>query len=552
MTRDMTRDMPNTTDSALLHLFPKKGEIPTEWQIEEPVHQKEYLLNGQMVQWNGALQEVLSPVCQVDKHGNLNPVVVGSYPICGEKEAMAALEAAVAAYDSGRGEWPTLSVHERIEAMERFTAMMVEKKAEIVRLLMFEIGKTKGDSTKEFDRTIAYMNDTMDELKDMDREGSRFHNKEGIIAQIRRAPLGVVLVMGPFNYPLNETFCLLIPALLMGNTVVFKTPKHGSLLHYPLLECFAKAFPAGVVNTLYGRGADVVPPLMKTGQIDVLALIGSSRVADSLKKAHPKTNRLRAILGLDAKNVAIVLPDADLDLAVKECVLGSLSFNGQRCTALKLLFVHKDVVDTFVERFSAACDTLKAGMPWEAGVQITPLPEPGKPGYLKEVMADALAKGAAITNTKGGNYAGPMIYPTVLYPVTEGMKVYREEQFGPIVPIVAYSEVEEPIQYMETSHHGQQISIFGKDATALAELIDPMVNLVCRVNINAQCQRGPDMYPFTGRRDSAEGTLSVQDALRSFSIRTMVATKDTETNKEIINTMVREQDSSFVSTRYLL
>src|SRR5262249_19608263 len=151
----------------------------------------------------------------------------------------------------------------------------------------------------------------------------------GTIGQIRRTPLGVVLCMGPYNYPLNETFATLIPAMIMGNTVVFKPPTFGVLLFKPLLEAFQKAFPKGVINTVYGRGSEIVPALLESGKINVLTLIGSSKVADYLKKMHPKVNRLRAILGLDAKNAAIVLPDADMDLAVKECVTGALSFNGQ-------------------------------------------------------------------------------------------------------------------------------------------------------------------------------------------------------------------------------
>src|SRR5690606_6604785 len=152
---------------------------------------------------------------------------------------------------------------------------MVEKRHEVVSLIMWEIGKSHADATREFDRTVAYIRDTIDALKELDRAGSRFTIQEGIIGQIRRAPLGVVLCMGPYNYPLNETFTLLIPALIMGNTTVFKPPRLGALLYRPLLEAFRDAFPPGVVNTVYGRGSKVTPPLMASGKVDVLAFIGS-------------------------------------------------------------------------------------------------------------------------------------------------------------------------------------------------------------------------------------------------------------------------------------
>ncbi|MBO0935626.1 NADP-dependent glyceraldehyde-3-phosphate dehydrogenase [Fibrella sp. HMF5335] len=533
------------------NLFPASmADVPADYRIE-PLHQREYLLNGDMVAWNGPVSEVYSPVCMPDQTGTLQRVLVGSFPVAGPTEAMAALDAASAAYDNGRGEWPMMSVTDRIKHMEVFIGKMIEQKALVVKLLMWEIGKNLADSTKEFDRTVTYIYDTIDAYKDIDRAGSRFKITEGIIGQIRRAPLGVVLSMGPFNYPLNETYTTLIPAILMGNTILFKTPKHGSLLHYPMLEAFRTSFPKGVVNSIYGRGADVVPPLMQSGKVNVLALIGSSKVADSLKKMHPKSNRLRAVLSLDAKNAAIVLPDADLDVAVSEGILGALSFNGQRCTALKIFWVHRSIADQFTEKLSAAVNKLKPGMPWEAGVNITPLPEPTKPAYIADCIAEAEAQGARIMNEGGGAAHESLVFPAVVYPVKDGMKLYREEQFGPIIPVVPFDNIEEPLQYLINADHGMQTSIFGNDPVQIGQLIDPLVNIVCRVNINAQCQRGPDTFPFTGRKDSAEGTLSVEDALRSFSIRSVVATKETDANVALVNKIVGEHDSQFLSTNFI-
>ncbi|GAB4111396.1 MAG: NADP-dependent glyceraldehyde-3-phosphate dehydrogenase [Thermoflexibacter sp.] len=534
----------------IANIFPTESQIPDEFNLTEPIHQKEYLVNGEMRTWNGAMHTVLSPV-YVQTANGLEQKVVGSYPLATEVEALEALEAAVKAYNHGRGEWPTMTIPERIACLEKFTNMMTEKKKEIVNLLMWEIGKSYADSVKEFDRTVQYNYDTIDALKDLDRNHSRFVIEQGIIGQIRRAPLGVVLCMGPFNYPLNETFATLIPALIMGNTVLFKPPKHGTLLHYPLLEAFRQCFPKGVVNTVYGRGNTIVGPMIATGNINVLTLIGSSKVADKLKKSHPKSNRLKAVLGLDAKNLAIILDNADIEATVKECILGTLSFNGQRCTALKMIFVHNEVKDVFIKRFSEEVSKLKIGMPWEKGVQITPLPEPQKPVYIKECIEDAINQGAKVMNEGGGLMNQSFVFPAVLYPVKKGMKLYTEEQFGPVIPIASFDDIEEPIQYMIESEHGQQLSIFGTNPTQIAKLIDPLVNQVCRVNINAQCQRGPDTFPFAGRKDSGENTLSVTDALRAFSIRTMVATKQTEENKAILNHIVEHHESKFLSTRFI-
>ncbi len=535
----------------LRRLFPRLEEVPVEYRPPPLIHQRRVLINGELRSYRDPCRSVMSPIRVRNSVGALEQVELGSYPEGSESEADEALAAAVSAYDNGRGAWPTMSAAERIGCMQNFTKAMVVHRRDVVRLIMWEIGKSFADSEKEFDRTVAYIYATIEALKELDNNNSRFVIAEGTIGQIRRTPLGVVLCMGPYNYPLNETFATLIPALIMGNAVLLKPPKLGVLLFNPLLDGLASAFPKGVINTVYGPGSVVVPRLLESGKVNVLSLIGSSKVADHLKKLHPKTNRLRAILGLDAKNAAIVLPDADIDLAVRECLSGALSFNGQRCTALKMLMVHRSIVERFLQRFTEELGKLKIGMPWENGVSITPLAEPGKTAYLGECVADALVKGAKVVNLGGAASCESFFYPAVVFPVCEGMKLYREEQFGPVVPVMPFDDVETALQYVVSSEHGQQVSIFSSSADSIATLVDPLVNQVCRVNINCQCQRGPDVFPFTGRKDSAEGTLSTTDALRSFSIRSMIAAKQTDNSKHLLEVIAAEHKSKFISTRYI-
>jgi glyceraldehyde-3-phosphate dehydrogenase (NADP+) len=532
-------------------ILPDDSVVPEKYRIKSPLEQRQYLCDGTIKEWTGPRQDVLSPVCEATG-GIVRRKHIGSYPLLTEAQALESLEAACRAYDHGRGQWPTMPVDERIRHVEAFAYRMQEQRDAVVRLLMWEIGKTLPDAEKEFDRTVDYIRDTSDALKDLDRLSSRFVIEQGVIGQIRRAPLGVVLCMGPFNYPLNETFTTLIPALIMGNAVIFKPPKLGVLLHQPLLKAFQDSFPRGVINTVYGSGEQVIGPLMQSGQIDVLAFIGSSRVADILKHQHPKPHRLRCVLGLESKNAGIVLQDAAMENAVKECVLGSLSFNGQRCTALKILFVHEKVADAFIAGFSDAVSGLKGGLPWDEGVAITPLPEPDKTRYLTELIEDARSRGARVVNRNGGAVNHTFMSPAVVYPVRPGMRLYTEEQFGPVVPIARFNDIEEPMNYVTQSNYGQQVSLFGSNAQQIAGLIDPLVNQVCRVNINSQCQRGPDTFPFTGRKDSAEGTLSVSDALRVFTIRTLVAAKETDENRRIIQSILRERSSRFLSTDFIL
>ncbi|MEA1785251.1 NADP-dependent glyceraldehyde-3-phosphate dehydrogenase [Arenibacter sp. GZD96] len=523
--------------------------IPEEFQIKHPITQKTYLTDGELKEWKGATTEVYSTISSTLKY---KPTLLGTIPELGETEALEVLDSALKAYNRGQGIWPTMHVKDRIACMEKFVKKMETKREEVVKLLMWEIGKSLPDSQKEFDRTVDYINDTIEEYKELDRNSAKFQKHDGVYAHIKRGPLGVVLCLGPYNYPLNETFALLIPAIIMGNTTIFKPAKHGVLLITPLLEAFQSCFPKGVVNVIFGRGRVVASPIMKTGKVDVLALIGNSKSANALQEQHPKSNRLRLVLGLEAKNPAIILPDADLDLTIDECLAGTLSFNGQRCTALKIIYVHEDIAEAFNARFAARVDALKFGNPWESGVKLTPLPEVDKPSYIQGLIDDAQAKGATILNSKGGERLENYIWPAVLYPVSKEMRVYHEEQFGPVIPVIPFKDIEEPLDDMAASNYGQQVSLFGNDVYALAPLIDTLVNLVCRVNLNSSCQRGPDVYPFTGRKDSAQSTLSVHDALRSFSVRTFVASKDNAINNEILEKLLETKLSNFVSTDYIL
>jgi glyceraldehyde-3-phosphate dehydrogenase (NADP+) len=535
-------------------LFPRLEDVPASVDFAPGggicPDGNRYLIDGEVRRWSGECHEVTSPIC-VTRDGVTERRRLGRHAALTREEALAALAAAVRAFDNGRGAWPTMKPGGRIEAVQAFVAAMQKTREEVVRRLMWEIGKPRPDAEKEFDRTIQYMQETVEACKELDRTAGRFSRTGGILAQIRRAPLGITLCMGPFNYPLNETFTTLIPALIMGNPVVAKLPRFGMLCQAPLLPGFAECFPKGVINVFNGEGRVVAGPLVETGDIAALAFIGSARAANVLKKEHPRPNRLRCILGLDAKNPAIVLPDADLDLAVRECVVGALSFNGQRCTALKLLMVHRSIAERFVEKLAAAVDALPFGLPWEPGVKLTPLPEHDKAAAMQALVDDAVGKGAKVANRFGGLANRTFFFPAVVYPVTAQMQLFSVEQFGPVVPVAVYDDITEVFDFVENSNYGQQASVFGHDATVVGPLVDVLANQVCRVNLNAQCQRGPDAYPFTGRKDSAEATLSVSDALRCFSIRSMVAASEDAANRDLLRDILLHRTSNFINTDYL-
>ena len=154
-------------DSASLQqLFPAFQDIPAEYRLASPIHQRVSLVDGALRPWDGATKTVLSPVCVRQADGSVEQVEIGSYPVMGETESDAALDAAVRAYDAGRGEWPTMKVEQRIACMQDFIKRMVAQRELVVNLIMWEIGKSLADSQKEFDRTVTYMTQTIDALKE--------------------------------------------------------------------------------------------------------------------------------------------------------------------------------------------------------------------------------------------------------------------------------------------------------------------------------------------------------------------------------------------------
>ena len=481
----------------------------------------DYLIGGQVLTWKGPNAPVYSPIGKSslkDQDG----VYLGAVAQLGPEEAIRALSSARIAYRDGAGRWPLMTASQRISALECFLEMLRELEEPFVRMEMWEIAKPYSACRDEFERTIKYIEDSIAYLESNLNSSARISRSGAYVSVLRRTPLGVALCLGPFNYPLNETFAMVIPALLMGNAVVIKPPRYGCLCSMMLSDAFAAAFPPGVVNVIYGEGESIIDPLMSRGDVEILAFIGSAEVANHLVSLHPRPNRLTTVLGLEAKNPAFVFADADLELAAQECLDGAMEYNGQRCTAIKQVLVHQDVVERFVEIISEKADRLVCGMPWEDGVVITPLPGKDRAEWLQELLDDAVSLGARVSNQRSGLGPGTLWYPTILFPVNLEMKIAQVEQFGPVLPIGVFTGQSELVDYMRHSKYGQQASIFSQNPQSCARFIDVLANMVARINLNSQCRRSPDELPFTGRKDSAEGTLSVGEALKTFSLPSLV------------------------------
>ena len=400
-------------------------------------------IGGKVEEATGEIIDVTSPI--VDSATGKR-AVIGSLIQMTAAEAIKAAQAASDAWDDGQGPWPRATLQERVAAIEAVVAGLVARRGEIVDVLMWEICKTAADAAKEFDRTMDYARASIAELRAMDAAVSPWQTASGVCGKVRRGPVGRILFLAPFNYPLNEMYAMLIPALLVGNTVTMKLPTIGGQCHLLTCEAFAAALPPGAINFVSGSGRKCCPPIMESGLVDMLGFIGGSKACDALIRDHPAPHRLKVFSQLEGKNMGIVCADADVALAAAECCAGSTSYNGQRCTAIKLVYVHEAVADAFVKAFVAKVAAKKPGLPWEDGVAITPLPEPAKPAYLKDLVDDAVAKGAKVVNAAEGGgtlSSGALVTPPILFPVTREMRLFHEEQFGPVIPVAVFKDLAE-------------------------------------------------------------------------------------------------------------
>ena len=482
---------------------------------------------------------------------------IGKLPQFTSEDTLHVLDQAVKAWNGGLGEWTQMTMEGRLQAIAQVFEELKKSREQIVEALMWEIGKNRPDAESEFDRTVKFAMSVMDVIRnDPEIANSSWQTIGSTNALVRRAALGVILCMGPYNYPINETYATLIPALLMGNICIMKIPSVGGIAHLLTMQAFSKVLPHGTINFVSGPGRDTTPHLLQSGKIDGLAFIGGSDVADKLIKDHPHPHRLKVFLQLEANNMAIYLHDLfegktvspSLQNALEQAIIGSLSYNGQRCTALKLHMAPSQHAEFFATKLAEHVEALSVGLPWQQDAStgkysdVTPLPNGKRINYMKELLEDALSKGAKVINKDGGKVMGgsesTLMVPAVLYPVTSDMRLYHEEQFGPLIPVTGYDDIDTIIAFGRDGIYAQQVSIFGTEAEMVSPFIDAFAAIFGKINLNSQCGRSPDVLPFSGRRSSAMGVMSVKDALKEFSTPTVVAYKSSINNDNMNDQLV--------------
>ncbi|CAM9154173.1 aldehyde dehydrogenase family protein [Mycoplasma marinum] len=433
---------------------------------------------------------------------------------CGTATALSkkGIDQAFEVAKNSQKEWASLPREERIDYIETFKQLLIENKEELAKIMLLEIGKPFQQSIKEIDRTVALINETIFAYHNIlvkTIKGSTLGVPEKMISIIRE-PLGVVTAISPFNYPVNLSLAKIIPALISGNSVVFKPATNGSLSGYKMARLFdAAKFPAGVFNMVTGRGSEIGDYLTNHKGANAISYTGSTRVGLSISENAKMQN---VVLEMGGKDPALVLKDANLDSTIDNIIKGAFSFAGQRCTAIKRVFVHESKKKEFELGIKTKVASIPSGTS-DSDVMVVPLITEASAKFQRKLINDAVKKGAKILI--GGNINKNFVEPTVLVNVDETMLIAYEEQFGPVLPIIYYSDLNDAIRQINESEYGLQSSVYGNDIEDAVEAANQIE--AGSVNINCAPSRGPDRLPFTGVKNSGFGVQGIKYALESMT-----------------------------------
>ena len=423
--------------------------------------------------------------------------LVATVPSATEQEAERAAEASYA----NRNRIRTIPAVMKIEIFQRARELLLQNIEYFVTVLTLEAGKPKSNAEGEVKATAERLKLTPDEYGKIRGEhipGDWSEETIGTSADVLREPLGVVLAISPFNYPLYITATKVIPALLAGNSVVVKTSSKDPLSFLMFARVLEVAgVPAGTLNVITGRGP-IGEYLAAHDKINMLTFTGSTEVGKTLARVAG-LKRLHMELG--GKGCAIVLKDADLELAATETVKGSLSYSGQRCDAVSRVLVEQEIADAFVKRILKEVATYKVGDPREPSVKIGPLIDRDAAERVHGLVTDAIRKGAKLL--AGGKHEGNYYDPTVLDYVPVEARIMWDETFGPVIPIARVKDVDEAIYITNKSRFGLDSCVFTNDINLARKVAKRLEE--GEVTINAAPRHGVGYYPFGGNKDSGIG-----------------------------------------------
>lgn len=446
----------------------------------------------------------------------LSPIdgsVVGELQVVTREEIDAVMEKAVAA----QVKWEATPLNERVKIVHLAADWVMHYEEYLTALLAREVGKTLSEAKSEIKRTAELTDYFADEVQSIRGETLDSDNfpgyDKGRIAVIERVAHGVVLCIAPFNYPVNLAGSKIAPALLMGNSVVFKPPTQGGISGLHLTRIFEKAgVPEGVITCVTGGGGEIGDYLVGHPKVNMVAFTGNSDTGMAIAAKAPMKQLLFECGG---NNATIVFPDADMQLTAKEIIKGGFSYAGQRCTAIKYVMGTPGVLDQLLPVvLEQMKESVHMGDPREATTKLVgPVVTVKVAEEIEKVINGAIAEGATVAI--GGHRKDAYIEPTILTNVKPVMKIVSTEVFGPVISFIPVNDMDEAARVVNGQRFGLQACVFTKDeGTGLkyANLLN-----VGTVQINGSPQRGPDHFPFLGVKQSGIGVQGVRYSLEAMS-----------------------------------
>lgn len=455
-------------------------------------------------------------------HSPIDGSVVGKTQVVTKEEIDAALDRAKDAQKS----WEAKPLHERIKIVHLAADWIRHFEEYLTNVLVWEVGKSASEAKSEIKRTADLTDYYAQEVQSIRGEQMDSDNfpgfAKGQYAMIDRIAWGTVVAIAPFNYPVNLAGSKIAPALLMGNSVVFKPPTMGGISGIHLTQCFIKAgVPEGVITCLTGGGGEVGDYIIQHPKVNMIAFTGNSETGRIIAN---KANMKPLLFECGGNNPVVVFPDADLVKTAKEIIKGGFAYSGQRCTGIKYVLTTPAIQEQLLAELAKQMpEMVHMGDPRSPETKLVgPVVSVHEAEIVEERIKKSIEKGAKVVT--GGNRKDAFIEPTILIDVTPDMEVVATETFGPVVSFITVNTFEEAVRVINKSLYGLQASIFTNDEGAglmFARQLD-----VGTVQINGSPQRGPDHFPFMGVKKSGVGVQGVRFSLEAMSrLRSVVINK---------------------------
>ncbi|GBC81376.1 Sulfoacetaldehyde dehydrogenase [bacterium HR10] len=462
---------------------------------------KEYpfLLGGEP-RYSGTRVEIRDPY---------DRAVIGVVHWASAEEAGEAVAEAVRAFEETR----RLPSHARAEVLRRVAAALSERREELAQLITREAGKPIRDARLEVARAIQTFTVAAEEAKRLGGEMLPLDwmvGSENRWALVRRFPIGPILGITPFNFPLNLVAHKVAPALAAGNPILIKPAPQTPLSALALGEMVVRAgWPRGGISVLPCAN-EVVAELLRDERIRMLSFTGSAEVGWRLKAQVPKK---RVTLELGGNAAVLVHEDADLAYAARRAVYGGFAYAGQTCISVQRILVHEAVVEPFLTRFLEGVRDLVVGDPKEEATDVGPMISEAAAERAEQWIREAVAAGARVL--VGGERQGAFLMPTVLADAPPETKVWSEEVFAPVVVVNRYADFEEALRQVNASRYGLQAGLFTRDVRRIFRAYEVLE--VGGLIVNEVPTYRADHMPYGGVKDSGFGREGVRAAIQEMT-----------------------------------